>query len=99
MTDETETGNLDEILSALRHDEAKIREQAIQRLVLYAGSATSKIESDALTGPEGLAAWRAARRQILRQSRIVEALLIAIDDPSFRIRATTALMLGEATIP
>src|SRR5579871_1302885 len=72
--------NLEDILCALRHEQATIREQAIQRLNTYANSAGGNTNDNTLTGAEAWEAGRRAIRQTLQQSLIVEALLIAIDD-------------------
>jgi len=90
--------NLEDILCALRHEQATIREQAIQRLNTYANSAGGNTNDNTLTGAEAWEAGRRAIRQTLQQSLIVEALLIAIDELSVQVRAYAASMLGHLTV-
>ena len=98
MADDPKHDDLNDILSALRDEETAVREQAIQRLQRYANTAGG-FQDDTLTEVEALEEWGKARKQSLQQRSIVEALLIAIDDSSSRVRAWAALMLRHPTTP
>jgi HEAT repeat protein len=99
MDPEPQKENLEAILCALRDEQAMVREQAIEHLEIYANSVGNEAHNGTLTEAEALKAWDRARIQRLQDSRIVAALLVAIDDPSARLRAKTALLLGHAEIP
>jgi HEAT repeat protein len=99
MAQEPQKENLENILSALRDEQRTVREQAIDRLGIYVNSAGSEAENDHLTEAEALKAWDEARTQQLQDSRIAEALLVSIDDPSDRVRCVSALLLGDVLTP
>src|SRR5260221_3530841 len=97
MTNEPHKDNLEDILNALQDEQTTVREQAIQRLQSYVNSAGSEGENNTLTKAQAHEVWGRARIQQLQDSRIVEALLVAIEDPSARVRASTAFLLGDVT--
>lgn len=98
MNNEFNDDSLAEILSALRHNDDGVREQAIQRLQRYVNNAGAVAGKNLDTRAE-LDAWDKACKQTLLRPEIVDALLTAIDDASSRVRATAALMLGSAEVP
>jgi HEAT repeat protein len=93
MENMPEKDNLEDILSDLRHEQLERREFAMKRLEIYSFRFGHEKEPDSLE-----AAFR-VRTRLLQDSRIVEALLIAIGDQSTRIRAGAAILLGHSELP
>lgn len=96
MAHEPQKYNLEDILSALQDEQAMVREQAITRLEAYANLAGNEATYDTLSEAEAIKAWRKSRAQRMQDSRIVPAIMVAIEDSSARLRAHTALFLGSA---
>ncbi len=84
-----ERDNLEDILEDLRHEQPEIRQYAIQRLEVYSFRAYDEAEVDSLEAADKI------RTRLLQDPRVVDALLIAIGDPSARIRGGAALLLGH----
>lgn len=101
MTDE----NIEKTLIALQHEQASVRYEAIRRLHVFflrAGTEEDhRLDSragrdsgnDTRSDAEKLKAMGIAQKQFVQQKRIAEALLVAIDDPSARVRLSAVLML------
>jgi HEAT repeat protein len=84
--------DLDAIVSKLRHNDVAVRESAMAELQLCVHRADGEAEN------ESLEAWGKGVVRRSQDARIVEALLIAMEDLSARVRASAALILGHGQI-
>jgi hypothetical protein len=87
--------SLSAVLKLLQDEDASIREEAVGQLHRYVNIAAYERADHSLTGHAGAEAEHAASIDVWQDSRIVAALLVAMDDPVGNVRCRAPLLLGH----